>query len=557
MFRTNSSISAAAIAILLAAASISLSACSNSAELEQLSTDMILADNLLEHIKVISHDSLEGRQTGSRGEMAAGEYISSQWARNGVLPGGADGSWFQEFQLLHKVPRPAEMFQISVGGRTLRPLHSRDFVAATIGDEADVSVEGGLVFTGYSIDAPEYGWDDFGEVDLSGKIMLTMWGEPQSDDSTFFEGQTQSEYAGLTYKARIAGEKGAAGILFLYDSEKLPYPWEAISGFMTAPQMVIPRDADDDNSLKLQGFITPALARDLFALSGRDFDEDKNSAESAAFAAVGLNAEISAALQTSVNAIPVRNVVGIVPGVNEEEYVVYTGHTDHMGIVAPDANGDSIVNGAIDDASGCAALIEVGRAFANLPSPPRRSIVLLAVTAEEKGLLGSRYYAQHPLYPLEHTLAVINFDGVLPWGESLDLAFFGHERSTLGELLNSIAEEHGMTVGEDPMPEQNFYMRSDHYSFAEQGVPGGMLLNGLTFAGKPEGWGLEQLQRWLVETYHHPSEEYSGDWDMRPVEKVVRIGFQLGFRLTTARDWPEWYDGQPYKLIREESLGRQ
>ena len=153
-------------------------------------------------------------------------------------------------------------------------------------------------------------------------------------------------------------------------------------------------------------------------------------------------------------------------------------------------------------------------------------------------------------------MAVINFDGVLPWGRSLDLAFFGHDRSTLGELLGTIAAEHSMTVGADPMPEQNFYMRSDHYSFAQLGVPGGMLLNGLTFEGKPEGWGLEKLQRWLVETYHHPNEEYSDDWDMRPVETVVRIGFQLGYRLTIADNWPEWYEGQPYKSIREESLRR-
>jgi Zn-dependent M28 family amino/carboxypeptidase len=523
---------------------------------EQIAMNTITADNLLEHIKVISDDSLEGRQTGSRGEQVASEYIAAQLAANGVLPGGTGGSWYQGFSLLQKTPRPADRFEITAGGTTNRPVFGRDFVASTIGAEAELNVRGGLVFTGYSIKAPEYGWDDFGEVDLTGRVLLSMWNEPESDDSTFFGGQAQSGYAGVANKRRMAGEKGAAGILFVYDPEKIPYPWAAFSGFFAAPEMIVAPDPAEDNSLKLQGVITTELARELFALSGRDFDAEATRAETAEFAPVDLNAELNARLRTDVLATPVRNVVGYIPGVKENELVLYTAHTDHMGISAPDNTGDSIVNGAIDNASGCAALIEVGKAFANLPSPPQRSIVFLAVTAEEKGLLGSRYYAEHPIYPLEETLAVINFDGLLPWGETLDIGFFGYERSTLGELLGTIAAEHGMTLGVDPMPEQNFFMRSDHYSFAQHGVPGGGLFNGLTFEGKPEGWGLEKLQSWLADTYHQPNEEYSDDWDMRPVEKVVRIGFQLGFRLTTVEVWPEWYEGQPYKQIREEALGR-
>ena len=556
MFKTTTATSSTAFVVFLAFVSFALCSCSANVDLEQIGMNTITADNLLEHIKVISDDSLEGRQTGSRGEQVAGEYIADQLAVNGVLPGGTDGGWYQGFSLLQKTPRPADRFEISAGGTTRRPVFGRDFVASTIGAEAEVNVRGGLVFTGYSIDAPEYGWDDFGEVDLGGKILLSMWNEPESDDSTFFAGPTQSEFAGAEYKRRMARERGAAGMLFIYDPEKYPFPWGAILGFFTTTQTVLPPDPAEDNSLQLQGFINIELAREVFSLSGRDFDVEKNRAETAAFAPVDLNAQINARLRSDIQSTPVRNVVGYIPGVNENEYVLYTAHTDHMGIGAPDNTGDSIINGAIDNASGCASLIEIGKAFANLPSPPQRSIVLLAVTAEEKGLLGSSYFAEHPIYPLEETLAVINFDGVLPWGKSLDIGFFGYERSTLGELLGTIAAEHGMTLGADPMPEENFYMRSDHYSFAQQGVPGGMLLNGLTFEGKPEGWGLEQLQRWLVETYHHPNEEYTDDWDMRPVETVVRIGFQLGYRLTTAEVWPQWYEGQPYKRIREEALGR-
>jgi Zn-dependent M28 family amino/carboxypeptidase len=556
MVKTAAAISSSAFVVLLSLVGFSLSSCSANLDPEQIGMNTITADNLLEHIKVISDDSLEGRQTGSRGEQVAGEYIAAQLAENGVLPGGTGGSWYQDFSLLQKTPRPADRFETTAGGTTNRPVFGRDFVASTIGAEAEVNVRGGLVFTGYSIKAPEYGWDDYGEVDLSGKVLLSMWSEPESDDSTFFEGQTQSEYAGAAHKRRMAEEKGAAGILFVYDPEKIPYPWAAFSGFFAAPQMIVAPDPAEDNSLMLQGVITTELARELFALSGRDFDAEANRAETAEFSPVDLDAELNARLRTDLQTTPVRNVVGYIPGVKENEYVLYTAHTDHLGIGAPDSTGDSIINGAIDDASGCAALIEVGRAFANLPSPPQRSILLLAVTAEEKGLLGSRYYTEHPIYPLEETLAVINFDGVLPWGNSLDIGFFGYERSTLGELLGTIAAERGMTLGVDPMPEQNFYMRSDHYSFAQHGVPGGMLMNGLTFEDKPEGWGLEKLQRWLGETYHHPSEEYSDDWDMRPVEMVVRVGFQLGYRLTTEEVWPEWYEGQPYKRIREEALGR-
>jgi len=515
---------------------------------------MITAEHLREHIEVLSHDSLEGRQTGSRGEMAAGDYIASQLDAVGVRPGEADGDWFQEFELFQKTPAPPSRFVIT-GNRTLRPAFMRQYVASTVGNDEVVDIRGELVFTGYSIDAPEYDWDDFGDVDLTGKILVSLWSEPETDDPTFFEGQTQSEYAGVAYKARIAREKGAAGILYVYDPEKLPYPWPALAGFFAAPGMGLPLETTEGDNLRLQGMVTPEFADELFSLSGNDFNVEKDRAETAAFTPVGLEANLNTRLSNEVQTLSVRNVVGFIPGTAEDEFVLYTAHTDHLGIGAPDSQGDSIYNGAIDNASGCAALIEIGRAFTNLPSPPQRSIVLLAVSAEEKGLLGSQYYAENPIYPLEQTLAVINFDGVLPWGNPLDLAFFGHDRSTLGELLSDIAGERGMTVGEDPMPEQNFYMRSDHYSFAQHGVPGGMLLNGLSFEGQPAGWGLERLQRWLVETYHHPHEELTDDWDWRPVETVVKVGFQMGYRLTTAREWPEWYDGQPYKTIREAALG--
>jgi len=258
-------------------------------------------------------------------------------------------------------------------------------------------------------------------------------------------------------------------------------------------------------------------------------------------------------IRSEIEDVPCQNVIGVVPGKIEDEYVLYTAHTDHLGIVRP-LKGDKIYNGAVDNASGCASMIELGRVFVSLPSPPERSIILACVTAEEKGLLGSKYYAQNPTFPLNKTLAVINLDGILPWGKFKDFLFLGGERSSLGEVAQQIAEDNGMALSFDLMPEENFYQRSDHYSLAQEGLPGGMLINGFVYIDKPEDWGLEKLKEWLKTVYHHPNDEFSDEWKMETVVQVNQIAFQFGYRIAKLNKWPVWNDDQPFKKTRQESL---
>ena len=296
--------------------------------------------------------------------------------------------------------------------------------------------------------------------------------------------------------------------------------------------------------------IREEVAERLFSMSGLTTGEILAKANSKDFYPIKIEVNFEITLRCNNSEIECRNVIGIVPGKKSDEFIAYTAHADHLGI-GTSVNGDSIYNGAVDNAVGCASLIELSRAFANLREPPDRSILFLAVTGEEIGLFGSAYYVQNPVYPIEKTLAVINIDGPLPFGKMKDFILFGLERSSLENTARQIAEDNDMQVTPDPMPEEGFYQRSDHYSFARAGVPGGMLDIGTSFEGKPDGWGMAKVENWLKTVYHHPSDEYSGDWEMESIVQIVQLAFQFGFRIAAEPEWPTWNEGQPFKKIRD------
>ncbi len=527
--------------------------CTRKEDHEPLGVGMISEVNLREHIKFISHDITEGRDTASRGEKIAAEYIATQYALNGILPGGDEGTYFQNFELVKHSTRSIKRFVFNRGTRSYSPQAQKDFVATSAQTEENVSLGADVIFVGYGIEAPEFDWNDYQDQDLKGKVFLMLLGEPASDDPDFFKGDEDTDYAGTSYKIKIAGEKGAAGAILIYDEKTVRFPWAALVGYSSRPRMKLKQDSSRLAEMLMTGYISKSSAAKIGDLSGHSLASLQEKANKPNFEPMKLGIELNAEIESTFEPVACRNVIGIVPGKIADEYVLYTAHTDHMGIGRPE-NGDNIYNGAIDNASGCAALIEIGRVFASLPSPPERSIILACVTAEEVGLLGSRYYAQNPPFPLQQTLAVINLDGVLPWGEAKDFVFLGAERSSLGELAQEIAEDNGMTVTADIMQEENFYMRSDHYSLAQEGLPGGMLVNGFQFIGKPEDWGLAELKKWLTEVYHHPTDEFSDDWKMETVVQINQIAFQFGYRISRLKEWPTWNDDQEFKKIREDSL---
>ncbi len=526
--------------------------CTKKIDPEQAGKDMLSENNLREHIKFLSHDLLEGRDTGSRGEKIAGEYMAAQFAMNGVKPAGDNGTFFQNFQMVTHKTEQIKNFSIIKNGKQLSLKNGTDFTAYAENQEPVLSINRDIVFAGYGIAAPEYGWDDYKDTDVAGKIVVVLSGEPVSEDEAFFKGEKPTDYSLWSSKLFIAEEKNADGIIIIYDKDIIGYPWNAIAGFFSRPRMNL--KVEDTARSGLFCFITPECSEKLFEFAGLSAESEKENAEKKEFKPKNLNMNLSAEIKSSSENLDCRNVIGLLPGKKEDEYIIYTAHTDHLGIGAPDETGDNIYNGALDDASGCAALIELSRVFNNLPDKPERSIVFLGVTAEEKGLFGSKYYTKNPVFPLNKTLADINLDTFLPWGKTKDFIFLGEDRSSLGDLAREIAEDNGMILSPDPMPEQGFYTRSDHYSFAQAGVPGGFIINGFLYEDKPDEWGLKEFKKWLQEVYHHPHEEYSDEWKMETITQMVRIGFQFGYRIAENPVWPAWNEDQPFKKIREKSL---
>jgi len=530
---------------------LSFFSCAGNVNFESTGVNSISEDNLRGHTKFLGHDLLEGRGVGTRGIQIAQEYMATQFAVNGIEPAGKDGSYFQPVPFAKVRALPSSQCVLSKGQKRLNLKFSDEFLFFPGGLEKPVNISGELVFTGYGITAPEYNWDDYKNIDVAGKIALVLMGEPSSKDSTIFKGKQNTEYSQLDRKRETASENGAIGIVYIVTPRHYRYRWGMLKTYLNRPRTVLDIKEEAEKSVKIQCLINEESAQKLFGLSSISFNDISEKAEDKDFQAVLTGVNLSSRFESKVEKFECRNVAGILPGKKRNEYIIYTAHTDHLGIGTP-VNGDSIYNGAVDNASGCASILEIGRAFSILPDQPERSIVFLAVTAEESGLFGAEYYTKKPIYPLEQTLAVINIDGPLPMPEMKNFIFFGEERSTLGQLLGEIAKDNSMSIAPDPFPEEGFYMRSDHYRFAQVGIPGGMLDIGTEYAGKDKDWGVRYIDDWLKTVYHKPVDEYTDDWEMASVVQVTKIGFQLGYRLTKTAKWPEWFDDQPFKEIRKK-----
>jgi len=536
---------------------IVLFSCAGTMNIESRGVNSIMEKNMRSHIKFLGHDLLEGRGVGTRGIKIAQEYIAAQFALNGIEPALKNGSYFQPVPFVKVQAGTSSECMFSNGQKRLALKYKDEFLFFPGVSGKPTEVTGELVFAGYGITAPEYKWDDYKNSDVTGKVVLVLMGEPSSKDSTLFNGSSYTEYSQLDKKRETALENGARGIVYIITQKHPRYRWERLKTSLSRKRTVL--DIEEGNQpVKIQCVISEEAAQNLFGLSSISFADISEKAEYKDFQASPLGVKISAMLKSKSEKFECRNVAGIIPGKKREEYIIYIAHTDHLGIGTP-VEGDSIYNGAVDNGIGCASILEIGRAFSNLPERPERSIVFLAVTAEEIGFYGAEYYTKKPVFPLEKTLAVINIDGPIPMPEMKNFVFFGEERSTLGQLLNEIAKDNGMTVTPDPYPEEGFYTRSDHYRFAQAGVPGGMLDTGTEVVGKDEGWSVKHVNDWLQTLYHKPNDEYSDDWDMEAIVQIAKIGFQLGYRLTKAAQWPEWYDNQPFKKIRRKHFqtGRQ
>ncbi|HEV2382916.1 MAG TPA: M28 family metallopeptidase [Terriglobia bacterium] len=541
---------------------------------EQSAWKSISASGLLEDIKTLSSDEFEGRAPASRGEQLTVDYLVSRFKQIGLAPGNPDGTYLQNVPLVGIKANPDTELVLSKEGAApdtgmgkSSVMHLRygpDFMAWTKRVEPEVSLAAPLVFVGYGVVAPEYHWDDYKGVDVRGKVLVMLINDPQIPDPkdpsqldpNMFKGRAMTYYGRWTYKFEIAAAKGAAGALIIHETGPAGYPWAVVQGSNTGEQFSLLSADQGHSRCAVEGWITTEKAKALFASAGLDFDALHKAALTRSFTPVPLGMEASLKLTNTIRDIESHNVIGKLEGSDPKlrnQYVIYTAHWDHLGI-GPEVNGDNIYHGAVDNASGVSGVLEIARAFAEVQPKPRRSILFLSVTAEEKGLLGSQYYAEHPLYPLKDTLAEINMDGINVHGLTRDVTVIGLGNSQLDDYLRQAASEQGRSLRPDPEPEKGFYFRSDHFNFAKQGVPALDPDSGIDYIGRPEGWGLKMLDEYTANDYHKPSDKIKPDWDFAGAVQDLQLLFSVGYRVASADKFPEWSADSEFRAKREAML---
>lgn len=525
--------------------------------------DSINTHDIMAHTKTLSSDEYEGRGPGTKGEELSVKYLTEQFQRLGLKPGNPDGTYVQKVPLAGFTGQPTASFTTS--SKTMNLEFPKDYVAVSRRFAPESKVENSdIVFVGYGVVAPEYGWDDYKGLDVKGKTIVMLINDPAVPDAKdpskldekMFKGKAMTYYGRWTYKYEIATEKGAAAAIIIHETGPAGYPYEVVSGSWSRENFDIQKPDKNMNRVAIESWITTDRAKELFTATGQDFDALKKAAVTKDFKPVTLSAKANFDVKNTLREINSANVIAKIEGSDatlRNEYVVYTAHWDHLGR-DPKLTGDQIFNGALDNASGTAMLLEIAEAFTKLATPPKRSILFLAVTAEEKGLLGTKYYAENPLYPLNKTLANINMDGVNQWGRTSDVTMVGDDNSTLIDLLRETAKDQSRVVNPDPEPEKGFYYRSDHFEFAKVGVPALYINEGTKYVGKDDNYSKQKREEYTAKDYHKVSDEIKPDWDLKGAVEDGQLLTTIGHRVAQGDKFPEWKAGSEFKAKRDETM---
>jgi Zn-dependent M28 family amino/carboxypeptidase len=523
----------------------------------------ISAASILARTRILSADEFEGRGPGTPGEEKTVNYLVGEFKKLGLQPGNPDGTYIQNAPLVGITSKPA--LTIAVAGNDLGLENINDYVAFSSRVAPHVAAQDTeVVFVGYGVVAPEYGWDDYKSVDVRGKTVVMLINDPPvpgpdgKPDPKIFGGNAMTYYGRWTYKYEIAAKKGAAACLIVHETIPAAYPFGVVVSSWTRENFEISTPDKNAGNVALAGWLTLDAATKLFKAAGQDYGALKHQAVTREFKPVALNAKASFTVDNTLREVASRNVVALLPGSDaklKNEYVIYTAHWDHLGI-DPKKTGDQIYNGAADNAAGTAVLLELAQAYQALPpaQQPKRSVLFLSVTAEEKGLLGSRYYAQNPLYPLVRTVANINMDGANQFGRTSDIEVIGYGASTIDDLAVAIAKEQGRTVVPDTHPERGSYYRSDHFEFAKEGVPAFYGKSGKKFIGMPEDFGEKKVNEYIAKDYHQPSDEIKPDWTFEGAAQDTEFLLQLGLRIANEPKLPEWKPGNEFKAKRDAMM---
>lgn len=515
--------------------------------------------SLMSHIRFLSHDLLEGRAPGTRGDLLSQTYIASQMELIGLKPGGENGTYFQQVPVISMTADPSMNLRIAGGGSDLRLEYRKDFVAVAGKQQEEVGVqEAEIVFVGYGIDAPEQNWDDYKGVDVTGKILLMMNNDPAPDDPNEFAGTARLYYGRWTYKYEIAGKKGAAGAIIIHTRESAGYGWNVVESSWSGEQFELGQDPSAASTL-VNGWTTLEATKRILEKSGIDYDELIASARDRSFKPVPLGVTLSTSIRTRIRKVMTTNILGLLPGSDPElknQVVVYSAHYDHLGIGNP-VEGDSIHNGALDNSTGVSALLNIAAAFTYQQVPSRRSILFAAVGAEESGLIGSKYYAEHPTFPPGRIAANINIDGLNIFGPTRDVIMVGLGKSSMDDVLKRVAGWQGRVVKPDQFPEQGFFYRSDQFNFAKIGVPCMYLEAGMEYIGKPETFGKEMVEEYIQKHYHQPSDEIGDDWVLSGAVEDVQLMYLVGHTVADQDAMPEWNKGDEFEAARKRALGEE
>jgi Zn-dependent M28 family amino/carboxypeptidase len=516
-------------------------------------------NQVLAHTKALSSDEFEGRAPGTKGEELTVAYLIDQFKKLGLKPGNTDGTFIQKVPLVGITPSPAPLV-FTKGSRQLTLKWKDDVVAWTkhVTDMASINMSD-VVFVGYGVVAPEFNWDDYKGLEVKGKTLIMLVNDPPVPDPAnsadldpkTFGGRAMTYYGRWTYKYEIGATKGAAAVLLVHETVPAGYGFNVVQG-KTGEQFDLITPDKNMGRPAIEGWITLDKARELFKLGGQDLDMLKRQAATREFRPVPLGVTASMTIHNTLRTIESQNVIAKLEGSDpalKNEFVVYTAHWDHFGKTA-----EGIFHGAVDNAVGTAGLLEVARAFTKVMPPPRRSILFVAVTAEEQGLLGSQFYTVTPVYPLAKTVAEINMDGLNVHGRTKDLTLVGFGASELDDYAKAAAAEQGRTVHGDAEPEKGFYYRSDHFNFAKQGVPALDPDEGIDFVDKPQEYGQKVRDEYTNNRYHTPRDVITPEWDLSGAAEDLKLLFAVGYRVAQADKFPEWRAGNEFKAIRDKQL---
>jgi hypothetical protein len=523
---------------------------------EEAAARAITEDALRGHTRFLASDLLEGRAPASRGDRLAQEYILAQMEMLGLEPGAPEGGWIQKVPLVGIIGKIPDKLSVSREARKLDLTRLEDYVAFSGTQKPQSRLDGAeVVFVGYGIVAPEFQWDDYKDVDVKGKVLLMMNNDPE-DDPKNFAGKTRLWYGRWDYKYSIAAQKGAVGAFIIHTQPSAGYPWQVVQTSWSRERFELPYEGEP--RVEIKGWFTEDASKKIASLAGQDLDRLRAAALRRDFRPAPLGVSLSLAIENTVQTKESGNVIGRLPGSDARlarEGVIYTAHHDHLGMKSdPKPGEDAIFNGALDNASGVAAMLAIVKAFGELPKAPRRTVYFAAVTAEEQGLLGSEYLARHPPIEPGRIAANINIDGVSIFGRTKDVTMIGLGKSDLDATILALAKMQGRVVKADQFPDRGFFYRSDQFNLAKIGVPAAYFDSGTEVIGKPAGWGTKMIEEWESKDYHQPSDHLTDAWNLAGAVEDVQLDFWLGVKVANADRMPQWKPGDEFEAARKKAL---